>query len=450
MKEAFMRFLGILLSLASTILFAGEIVLVDIPNSGQIQYEYTDGKLVSISRVSKEKEVLYSHSYQYDEENHLISETLIGNLGTMQYLANHHTLICLSPYSSELVEYNPEGILTQLIDGESRRNDPTSKNVTCEYNTKGNLIRKNETLFFYDEKDRLIQVVQNDKEVAFKYNDRSERISKTVIINNTSKSENSYYIDGNEIAIFSETNELKQLRIPGITFSKGILRPIAIEVGEDIYAPILDRQGNILKLVNIKTFEIISYTKINLWGDNLKKLAPITPWVFGSKHYDPEVDLIYFGHRYYDPELKKWISPDPLGNIQSNDLYQYCLGDPLRYIDPDGKFAIVIPIIWGGATLAEVLIDAAIIGGTSWLGYEAVKHGNELMESHKDKEGKQKDGTPKNNQAQNNQFKDAVKNIERNIGKKLTDKQIRELHNEISKQGYGYHDIVEEGSWMFK
>lgn len=61
-----------------------------------------------------------------------------------------------------------------------------------------------------------------------------------------------------------------------------------------------------------------------------------------------------------------------------------------------------------------------------------------------------KDGTPKSNKAQNDQFKGAVKEIERKLGKKLTDKQIRELHDYASKQGYGYHDLVEEGYWLFK
>ncbi|MBG1265342.1 hypothetical protein [Nostoc sp. WHI] len=58
-------------------------------------------------------------------------------------------------------------------------------------------------------------------------------------------------------------------------------------------------------------------------------------------------------------------------------------------------------------------------------------------------------GTPRNNQAQNKQFADAVREIERRIGRKLSQDEIRRLHDTISGQDYGYHDIVEEGVGMF-
>ena len=72
------------------------------------------------------------------------------------------------------------------------------------------------------------------------------------------------------------------------------------------------------------------------------------------------------------------------------------------------------------------------------------------MDAHKAKDGKQKDGIPKSNGAQNDQVDGACKEIEKKIGKKL-DKDDREvLHRHISGQGYGYHEIVEEGVELFK
>jgi hypothetical protein len=58
-------------------------------------------------------------------------------------------------------------------------------------------------------------------------------------------------------------------------------------------------------------------------------------------------------------------------------------------------------------------------------------------------------GTPGNNQAQNKQFRDAVREIERRIGRRLSKDEIRRLHDSISGQNYGYQDIVEEGISMF-
>lgn len=53
------------------------------------------------------------------------------------------------------------------------------------------------------------------------------------------------------------------------------------------------------------------------------------------------------------------------------------------------------------------------------------------------------DGTPGNNQAQNRQFRDVV-NI---LG--LTPDQARQLHDEISGENYGFHEILQTGRDMF-
>jgi len=54
-----------------------------------------------------------------------------------------------------------------------------------------------------------------------------------------------------------------------------------------------------------------------------------------------------------------------------------------------------------------------------------------------------------NNEAENKQFKDAVREIEKKIGRKLTKDEIRRLHDAISGEGYGYWDIVGIGEDMF-
>lgn len=53
------------------------------------------------------------------------------------------------------------------------------------------------------------------------------------------------------------------------------------------------------------------------------------------------------------------------------------------------------------------------------------------------------DGTPGNNQAQNRQFKAVVKIMG------LTPRQARLLHEEITGEGLGYHDILERAHDMF-
>ncbi len=44
----------------------------------------------------------------------------------------------------------------------------------------------------------------------------------------------------------------------------------------------------------------------------------------------------YYRARYYDPEAGKFISEDPLRFGAGVDFYPYVLGNPLKFIDPDG------------------------------------------------------------------------------------------------------------------
>ena len=65
-----------------------------------------------------------------------------------------------------------------------------------------------------------------------------------------------------------------------------------------------------------------------------------------------------------------------------------------------------------------------------------------------DDDGK-KDGTPGNNRAQNRQFADAVKEIEKKIGRGLSADDRRKLHDAITGQNMGFHEIVAEGISLF-
>ncbi len=46
--------------------------------------------------------------------------------------------------------------------------------------------------------------------------------------------------------------------------------------------------------------------------------------------------LYYMGTRYYEPKSGRFLSPDPLGYAASLSLYDYCNGDPVNGLDPDG------------------------------------------------------------------------------------------------------------------
>ncbi len=63
-----------------------------------------------------------------------------------------------------------------------------------------------------------------------------------------------------------------------------------------------------------------------------------TPYKFNGKELDEETGLYYYGARYYDPRMSMWYGTDPMqGKYPDVSTYAYCMGNPVKLIDPDGK-----------------------------------------------------------------------------------------------------------------
>ena len=63
-----------------------------------------------------------------------------------------------------------------------------------------------------------------------------------------------------------------------------------------------------------------------------------TNFLFNAKELDNETGLYYYGARYLDPTGAMWLSVDPMWEkyIDANP-YNYCHGNPVTMIDPDGR-----------------------------------------------------------------------------------------------------------------
>ncbi len=70
---------------------------------------------------------------------------------------------------------------------------------------------------------------------------------------------------------------------------------------------------------------------------------------FHGKAFDADSGLAYFGARYYDPVVGRFMAIDPAGfdeaNLHSFNRYAYGNNNPYRYMDQDGRIAILIPLV---------------------------------------------------------------------------------------------------------
>jgi RHS repeat-associated protein len=57
---------------------------------------------------------------------------------------------------------------------------------------------------------------------------------------------------------------------------------------------------------------------------------------YTGKEKDEESGLYYYGARYYISWLGRWLSSDPAGQVDGNNLYVYVVNNPIIFTDPSG------------------------------------------------------------------------------------------------------------------
>ncbi len=93
---------------------------------------------------------------------------------------------------------------------------------------------------------------------------------------------------------------------------------------------ITDGSGHTVQHIQYVPFgEVFVEQRNNKWN---------TPYKFNGKELDEETGLAYFHARYYDPRTSVWLSVYPLAEKYPNiSSYVYCVGNPVKYVDPDGR-----------------------------------------------------------------------------------------------------------------
>ncbi len=95
---------------------------------------------------------------------------------------------------------------------------------------------------------------------------------------------------------------------------------------------ITDGSGHTVQHIQYVPFgEVFVEQRNNTWN---------TPYKFNGKELDEETGLAYYHARYYDPRTSVWLSVDPLkGKTLNVSAYVFCYNNPVRYVDPDGRFS---------------------------------------------------------------------------------------------------------------
>ncbi len=332
------------------------------------------------------------------------------------------------------------------------------------YDLNGNQIQKGNVQYVYDPLNRLVEANCDKRKVCFQYDPLGRRLAKIVMKKIASGWQENYrenylYDGKHEIGALASDGTLKNFRtlailhkpIPtlGIDDQEEDLQinksenidafidltipaTVAVELNQKIFAPITDVQKNICRLVDPFSKKTVSHYDFTAFGEEENQKEE-NPWRYAAKRFDPELNLIYFGKRYYDPELARWLTTDPVGFVDSLNLYQYVLNNPFRYYDPDGEFffliAAAIPFaqFLCSAIVVKAVVDAVIVGTVAVAAWEGSKYVNDTMEKkrirNKDKEIR---GEHHTNIRESNRGKDEKGRARKQREQRLADERKKE------------------------
>jgi len=263
-------------------------------------------------------------SYEYNSVNQLIKETVTNDP------KQNNTIT--------VFEYDEVGNLkTKTINGINTTynyndNDQliTQDTQTLTYDDNGNLITKDDTVYSYDAKNRLIKVQTPTDTIEYNYDANDNRIAKT-----TTNGTTTYLIDTNtpyaQVITESKENGTKI----GYTYGNDLLHN-----GTHFY--LTDALGSTRGLVDSseKLTDSYSYTPYGELSEH--NGTSENSFLYTGEQLDPETENYYLRARYYSPQQARFTSIDPYEGriaepITLND-YIYAGGNPIRYVDPSGKF----------------------------------------------------------------------------------------------------------------
>ena len=119
-----------------------------------------------------------------------------------------------------------------------------------------------------------------------------------------------------------------------------------------VYYYVTNLQGDVVAIIDADGNTKVEYA-YDAWGKILSISGPmadtlgaVNPLTYRGYVYDTETDLYYLQSRYYDPAVERFINGDALVStgqgLLGNNMFAYCLNDPVNCFDDDGRDAVWI------------------------------------------------------------------------------------------------------------
>lgn len=387
----------------------------DSINLNKILEQYTYGydknsnitteNIINDYPTDENEKVNETRTYTYDNLNRMIASKKTDNLRQTEINTTYtydKVGNCTKVDENGIITNNTYNGLNQLVQSEVIKNNTRDSYTVYTYDANGNQTleqTKGETSTItetvqkeYDVNNQLTKVIcrngNTNGEIRYTqenaYNYDGKRIAK-----NDNGTVTNYFYQG-EVVLYTtdESGNVTSHNIIGP--QNNIIATIRYEnEGEHSYFYNKDIHTSVSNIIDengqaIASYQYGDYGKTTKVGD----LNFYNEICYTSGVYDELTELYYFNSRYYNPDTATFITQDSYrGEIDSYEtwnLYAYCGGNPINYVDPSGHNAIAVPLygygvanVWNPTGWITLTIAGAITAGSIiYLGgkaYEAYK-----------------------------------------------------------------------------
>jgi RHS repeat-associated protein len=286
----------------------------------------------------------------------------IGNRTTITEGVNPGTYTTnnLNQYSTATLPVGGTNTFTHDLDGNLTAISG-AKNVTYTYNAENRLITAAPTTpavndkkldMVYDYQGRRVQKITSNWNGSTWATETTKRFvydGWNMIEEQTVSGTSKYYVWGHDLS----------QSLQGAGGIGGLIARVESATSHNF---LYDGNGNVGQLVDVSDGSIDAQYEYDPYGNSIVAtgvLASTNPYRFSTKYLDAEFNLYYYGQRYYDPATGRWLSRDPIGEIDSHNLYIFVGNDSINRIDFIGLTKI--------GTILDFFFSVWDIGEQLWI-----------------------------------------------------------------------------------
>ena len=352
-------------------------------NGENITYNYD-----ALLRLANLDNGVQNYTYTYDDVSNITSDGIkdysYDNLYRLAQVATTTGGTTLENYN-----YDDAGNRTTDIQNTYTTNTLNqyttlswATSTTYIYDDNGNIINNGTYTFIYDYKNRVVEVqdANNTTVVEYTYDVLGRRLQKQTADTTTNyiysnkntleetkttgnKTLTKTYINGlgldNLLAYIAEEPNLTFPEQEELEFCEARVIPYESTFNTYGYTTLTTKCNDLSSSWSVIVENTYYFHKNHLWSvvgitddawnmiseydyDVFWKVTLINgvdtgnTKLYTGREYDSEIDLYYLRARYYDANLGKFISRDPIGQVDDVNLYAYVGNNPVMYVDLNG------------------------------------------------------------------------------------------------------------------